>query len=104
MKNSTHVDIVKLSDGREVCLSYGVIVAAFIPRGSTSEAWSELTRCKTLSPETCICPSMPCGYLRTDARYSVTTSRHMNHFAGKDSPTIPHAELIALCAPVASRL
>jgi hypothetical protein len=34
MKNSTHVDVVTLTDGRRVCLSYGVIVAAFIPKGS----------------------------------------------------------------------
>ena len=84
--NSANVQVVKLTDGREVCLSYGVIVAAFIPKGYPikGDAWCE-------------------GYVRTDARYSVTTSRHMNAFAGKDSPIIPDADLKALCLPVAER-
>jgi hypothetical protein len=75
-KHSTRVDIIKLDDGREVCLSYGVIVAAFIPGR---------------------------GYVRTDARFSVTTSRHMNQYAGKDAPNVPHEELKALCAPIVSK-
>ena len=74
--NSGNVQVVTLDDGREVCLSYGVIVAAFIPGR---------------------------GYVRTDARFSVTTSKHMNQFAGKERPEVPHKELIALCAPIASR-
>lgn len=76
MTTSGNVQILDLSDGRQVCLSYGTIVAAFVPGR---------------------------GYLRTDARFSVTTSKHMNQFAGKDAPCIPHAELVALCAPIASR-
>jgi hypothetical protein len=44
------------------------------------------------------------GMLRTDARYRVTTSRHMNQYAGKDAAEVPHAELLQLSAPVASRL
>lgn len=71
-----NVQIVKLNDGREVCLSYGVIVAAFIPGR---------------------------GHLRTAERFSVTTSKHMNQYAGKSAPEVPHAELIQLCAPVESR-
>lgn len=71
-----NTETVTLSDGRVVCLSYGVIVAAFIPGR---------------------------GYVRTDARYSVTTSRHMNQFAGKEAPELPHSQLLALCAPIASR-
>jgi predicted deacetylase len=73
---SNHVAIIKLEDGREVFQSYGVTVAAFIPGRGT---------------------------VRTDARYSVTTSKHMNQYAGKDAPTIPHEELIRLTAPVSSR-
>ena len=78
-KRSTRVDIIKLSDGREVCQSYGVTVAAFLPGR---------------------------GYVRTDARYSVSTSRHMNQFAGKgpDVHEVAHSELLELTAPVASRL
>lgn len=74
---STNVDVVKLSDGREVCQSYGVTVAAFIPGR---------------------------GYLRTSNRFSVTTSKHMNSFAGKDAPEVSHDELKALTAPVTSRV
>jgi hypothetical protein len=70
-KRALSVDIIDLSDGRQVCQSYGVTVAAFIPGR---------------------------GYVRTDARYSVTTSRHMNAFAGKDADEIAHSELwVAEC-------
>jgi len=75
MKES-NVQVVELSDGRRVCLSYGVIVAAFIPGR---------------------------GYLRTQARYSVTTSKHMNAFAGRDAAEVPEPELRELCAPLASK-
>jgi hypothetical protein len=64
---------IKLDDGREVCLSYGVPVAAFLPGR---------------------------GYVRTKARYSVTTSKHMNSFAGKDSPELDAEEFKAAVAPV----
>lgn len=94
MSKSTNVSVVKLSDGREVCLSYGVIVAAFIPRG-----WLDPRGVSFNTNE----PTNPRGYLRTDARFSVTTSRHMNQFAGKDAREIPHADLLLLCSPVQSR-
>lgn len=73
---SNNLQTVKLSDGREVCLSYGVVVAAFIPGR---------------------------GYLRTSERYSVTTSKHMNAFAGKDAPEVDGATLRQLCTPVTDR-
>lgn len=73
---SLHVQTIKFQDGREVCLLYGVIVAAFIPGR---------------------------GMIKTRARYSNTTTRYMNQFAGKNAPEIDHAELLALCAPVASK-
>jgi hypothetical protein len=76
MTRSHNVQIITLGDGREVCLSYGVIVAAFIPGR---------------------------GYVRTDARFSVTTSKHMNQYAGTDAPDVPHEELKALCAPIVSK-
>lgn len=44
-----------LSGGREVCLSYNVPVAAFVPG---------------------------LGYIKTDRRYSQTTSKHANQFCG----------------------
>jgi hypothetical protein len=77
-----NVTIVRLNDGREVCLSYGVIVAAFIPADLGTEHK---------------------GYVRTTERYSVTTSRHMNAFAGKNAPEVPDAVLRALVAPVTDR-
>ena len=86
--NSTHTATITLSDGREVFQSYGVTVAAFIPRGTFCDSSAF---------------SYQGGFVRTDARFSVTTSRHMNQYAGKDAPTVPHAELLALCAPVASK-
>ena len=46
---------ITLDDGREVCLSYGVPVAAFIPGR---------------------------GYVRSATHYSVTSSRHANGYAG----------------------
>lgn len=87
--SSANVSVINLTDGRRVCLSYGVIVAAFVPRNYEADPQK--------------LDMKPRGYLRTDARFSVTTSRHMNAFAGKDSPTIPHAELLRLCAPIESR-
>lgn len=69
--------VVALADGREVCLSYGTVVAVFIPGR---------------------------GYLRTDASFSRTSSIHANQFAGRESERIPHAELVALASPVESRL
>lgn len=71
--NTPNTVVIELNDGREVLTSYGVPVAAFIPGR---------------------------GYLRTDARYSVTTSKHMNAWAGKDAPSVPDAEFMVLIAPV----
>ena len=77
---STHVSTVNLEDGREVCLSYGVPVAAFIPGR---------------------------GYLHTDARYSVTTSRHMFAYVGRARgcrcTEVPDAELRTLILPVVGK-
>lgn len=71
---SSNVSIVSLSDGRQVCLSYGVPVAAFVPGR---------------------------GYVKTDRRYSVTTSRHANQFAGVRVVVVPHAEFAELISPLA---
>ena len=74
-----NVTIVNLNDGRSVCLSYGVPVAAFIPYR---------------------------GYVKTDRKWSVTTSKHANQFcyspiAGKvAATTIPDAEFCALVSPL----
>jgi hypothetical protein len=73
---SANVQTIELSDGRRVFQSYGVTVAAYIPGR---------------------------GYLRTDKRYSVTTSKHMNQFAGRDAAEIPDEELMRLTKPIASK-
>ena len=70
---STNQSLVKLSDGREVCLSYGVPVAAFIPGR---------------------------GYVKTARKYSVTTSRHANAYAGDRATVLPDEEFCALVAPL----
>lgn len=73
---SSNVAKVLLSDGREVLLSYGVPVAAFIPGR---------------------------GYIRTDEHYSVTTSKHANGYAGKDSTVVHESMFRVLIAPVTGR-
>ena len=69
----TNQSVVKLADGREVCLSYGVPVAAFIPGR---------------------------GYVKTERKYSVTTSRHANSYAGDRATTVPDAEFCELVSPL----
>jgi hypothetical protein len=70
---SSNVSVVNLEDGRQVLLSYGVPVAAFIPGR---------------------------GYVRTSERFSVTTSRHASTFAGRDSVQVPPAEFAILVSPI----
>jgi len=74
---SANVSTVNLADGRQVCLSYGVPVAAFVPGR---------------------------GYIKTDRRYSVTTSRHANQFCGVRAVVVTHAEFAELVNPVAVEL
>ena len=92
MRNSANINVIKLSDGRQVCLSYGVIVAAYIPPAYGDK----LLGSTPLGPLH--------GYVRTVRRYSVTTTRHMNSFAGKDARSVAHSFLLDLCKPVTSRL
>lgn len=90
--NSSNVTIVSLTDGREICLSYGVPVAAFIPGGlDLPIVWPYPDR------------AIPRGYMRTDAKYSVTTSRHANDYAGRDSAVVDDATFRALIAPVTGK-
>jgi hypothetical protein len=67
---------VNLSDGREVCFSYGVPVAAFIPGR---------------------------GYVRSAEYHSTTSSKHANAYAGADAPKVPASEFADLIAPVTAR-
>jgi len=52
---STNRVVITFADGRELCTSYGVPVAGFVPGR---------------------------GYVRTAARYSVTTSKHVSGYTG----------------------
>lgn len=73
---SVNVSVVSLSDGREVCLSYSTPVAVFIPGR---------------------------GVVKTDRRYSVTSSRHANQFMrGSTHTVVPHEEFRSLVAPIAA--
>ena len=73
---TTNMQIVKLDDGREVCLSYGVPVAAFIPGR---------------------------GFVKTARKFSVTTSRHANSYVGLSATVLPDEEFCRLVAPLATR-
>lgn len=72
---SNNATRVELADGRVVGLSYGVPVAVFVPGR---------------------------GWLKTDARYSSTTTRHMNAFVGSTSTEVTDDELRGLVAPLVS--
>lgn len=87
---TANIHKVTLTDGREVLFSYGVIVAAFIPRDYPFPPDYPGPRDVPL----------PRGYLRTDASPSVTSSRHATRYAGKAAPVIPDELLRALVAPV----
>jgi hypothetical protein len=74
---TANVQTVNLDNDRVVTLSYGVPVAVFVPGQ---------------------------GYLKTDRKYSVTSSRHANLYArqnGSEAREIPHAEFRQLVSPVA---
>jgi hypothetical protein len=97
---SANVSTVTLADGRMVCLSYGVIVAAFIPQSHLVDFAKPVPADDVRNLDLA---GFVGGYVRTDKRYSVTTSKHMNQFAGKGSPIVPDATLQALCYPLQSR-
>jgi hypothetical protein len=73
MPNTPNVSMVDLADGRRVCFSYGVPVAAFVPDR---------------------------GYIVTNRKYSVTTSRHANQFTGKGAAVVPDSELRRVILPL----
>ena len=83
---TNNVSIVCLTDGREVCFSYGMPVAAFIPADYEPVYWPGENRIA--------------GYIKTSRKYSVTTSRHANAYAGDSAVVIDDAKLRALIAPV----
>jgi hypothetical protein len=72
----SNTTVISLSDGREICLSYGVPVAAFIPGQ---------------------------GYVKTARRYSVTTSRHANSFAGDSATILEDSAFCLLVAPIETK-
>ena len=80
--NTNNRSIVRFDDGREICLSYNVPVAAFIPA------------------DYAISHGMKGGYVRTASKYSVTTSRHANSYAGRDSAIVPAEVFARLVSPL----
>lgn len=64
---------VRLTDGREVCYSYGVPVAARVPS---------------------------IGYVKTDKHYSTTTSTHANRFCGKVRNEVADTVFVELISPL----
>jgi hypothetical protein len=58
---------VHFPDGRAVLFSYATPVAAFVPGR---------------------------GYLKTETHHSVTTSRHVNAWAGKDAKPVPDSVIL----------
>lgn len=94
----TNRSIVKLSDGREVCLSYGVPVAAFIPADVIHDLpWSSAATVARVES------TFNGGYVRTDRKYSTTSSKHANGYAGRDSAVVAHALFCDLVAPLNCR-
>lgn len=61
---ATNQTVLSLDNGIDVFFSYKTPVAAFIPGE---------------------------GYIKTDYRWSKTTSKHVNAWAGKDAPEKPQA-------------
>lgn len=73
---SSNTATIRLTDGREVFLSYGVPVAAFIPGQ---------------------------GYVKTARKYSVTTSRHVNSYAGDRALVLLDEVFCTLIAPLETK-
>lgn len=88
---SANYSIVKFNDGREICLSYGVPVAAFIPKSYVLDhsAYEDRGKTDTIA-----------GYIKTDRKYSSTTSKHANAFAGSDATVVPHETFKQLVTPL----
>ena len=76
MKSTANTATVQFTDGREVLLSYGVPVAAFVPG---------------------------LGYVKTERFYSRTTSRHVNDYAGKGVTVIAADAWAELVQPLQVR-
>lgn len=87
--------VVELQDGRRVLLSYGVAVAAFIP-ADVQPNDDPNCRCP-------VCEANPHGYVTTDRKWSVTTSRHANAFCGSNATTVPDDVFVRLIEPVAAK-
>lgn len=70
---SSNYSVVELDNGKRICLSYGVPVAAFVPGK---------------------------GFIKTERKYSVTTSRHANAFCHGEPQVVSDAAFRSLIAPV----
>jgi hypothetical protein len=91
--------VVNLTDGRQVLLSYGVPVAAFIP----ADYCPYDADCKSRGIYCEHCKDMPRGYIKTARKYSVTTSKHANAFAGDRATVLEDSEFCKLIAPIEAK-
>lgn len=64
--SSQNVKELQLGDGTRILFSHGIPVAAYIPAQN--------------------------GYVRTNQRYSVTSTRHVNEWIGRDVRKTPQVE------------
>jgi hypothetical protein len=62
VKTGANTTVIELNNGVEILVSYSTPVAAFVPGE---------------------------GYLRTEEKYSKTTTRHINQWTGGERPTRP---------------
>lgn len=85
----TNTNTIRFTDGREILLSYGVPVAAFVPPGVAFT----MTDGQYAGS----------GYVKTARKFSVTTSRHANGYAGQSAPAIPDDVFIRLIAPLEAK-
>lgn len=78
---------ITLNDGRQICFSYGVPVAVYIP----SEAEALLIAAGLV----------PRGYYCTKEQHSKTTTKHINNFASRNATPVDPAVLRVLIDPIA---
>jgi hypothetical protein len=85
-----NLDLVPLSGGRLVCVSYAMPVAVFVPGKGQAD----------------LAPGLATGTVyKSDRYYSVTTSRHIGQFArrmcgGAPAEVLPHAEFVRHVEPL----
>ena len=81
-----NTSIVNLADGRQVLYSYGVAVATFVPSGVFAPG--DVAEVES-------------RYFALDHTFSVTTSKHVNHFTDRRAVRVSPARFAELISPLA---